>query len=380
MQLHNASPYAAASSTGILKNGRACLVVVAKGTYRIPGPETAPAELLAEQPPPQESDSYCGEPGASAPHCESDFAPCKPLCDVIVHAFAYADDPGRAVYERVVGLQIGEWRKAFRVIGARHWESSGLRGLRPSPPVPFVRQAIGYEAAYGGTDPDANETGGVQTFLANPVGLGFHPNRRPSALRGRPLPHTEPLDRPAIDPRGLDLAPLSFGPMARNWAPRHRLAGTYDAAWQCQRRPFLPDDFDERYYQCAPLDQQLPHPQGGERIVLTGLSPRGTLAWRLPTVDLPMTAIMQSGARRPLRPVIDTLTIEPEEDRFSLVWRANIALERSIHEVDTLVVGTPTPGWERARMMDKPYVPLERLSAYRRRYRADRAARDGEAS
>lgn len=378
MQLHNASPYAAASSTGLLKSGRACLVVVAKGTWQIPRCEGEPPALLAEQPPPHEAEAWFGEPGASAPRWEFDFAPCKPLCDVVVHA--YADQPDRPVGERLVAVQIGDWRKAFRVLGTRRWERAGRLGLRPSPPLSFVRQAISYEQAFGGTASDDQDPDRIQTFLANPVGLGFYPNRRREALVGRPLPNTEPLGGSADDPPGGDTTPQSFGPIARHWAPRHQYAGTYDEAWRRTRHPFLPDDFDERYYQCAPPDQQIAHPQGGERVVLTGLSPRGILAFRLPEVALPLAMVLHDGERRPLGACVDTLTIEPEADRFSLVWRANIALERSIHEVETLVVGTPTPGWERARMVDKPWLPLAHLNAQLRRYRAWRASRDGRGS
>ncbi|MEJ2613112.1 MAG: hypothetical protein P8179_24420, partial [Candidatus Thiodiazotropha sp.] len=64
----------------------------------------------------------------------------------------------------------------------------------------------------------------------------------------------------------------------------------------------------------------------------------------------------------------DTLTIEPDEQRFTVVWRAHITLRQSIHEMDMLIVGKPSPGWEHARMVDKPYVAMTDLNAFGRQY------------
>jgi hypothetical protein len=77
-----------------------------------------------------------------------------------------------------------------------------------------------------------------------------------------------------------------------------------------------------------------------------------------------MQAILKNGDRHNLDPRIDTLTIEPDERRFTLVWRAHITLKQSIHEMDLLIVGKPTKGWEHARMVDKPYVAMENLIAF----------------
>jgi hypothetical protein len=78
-----------------------------------------------------------------------------------------------------------------------------------------------------------------------------------------------------------------------------------------------------------------------------------------------MQAILTNGEGHNLSPVIDTLVIEPDEKRFTLVWRSRIALKRNIHEVETLIVGKPSRGWERAKMMDKPYIPLEKLNEFK---------------
>jgi len=72
------------------------------------------------------------------------------------------------------------------------------------------------------------------------------------------------LDRYATNVRDLsdDVGAIWLG--RRNWEPRYKLAGTYDQKWLDDVFPFLPADFDERYYQAAPEDQQVPWLKGGD--------------------------------------------------------------------------------------------------------------------
>ena len=365
MNLYNATSFAAAYSMGIQKSGRNCLVIVAKATYKLPMAQEEPT-LAEEQIAPFETDTYTGEPGYSAPIAENDFATFKPRCDVILHGSAYSQEP---VTERVVGLKIGNHEKLFKVIGPRHFEKINDDGsIQITHPKPFTRLKISYDTAYGGSEKtgESNANGEElhETFTANPVGTGYSPLCRHEDLIGKPLPQTEELNVPVESRKSKDYRPQSFGPVARNWTPRYTLAGTYDKNWFDNIRPFLPDDFDESYYQCAPPDQQVPHLRGGELIALFGLTPQEKTRFVIPNVAVPMQAILSNGDRHNLSPVIDTLVIEPDEKRFTLVWRARIAIKRNINEIDTLIVGRPTSGWERARMMDKPYVPLENLDVF----------------
>lgn len=149
------------------------------------------------------------------------------------------------------------------------------------------------------------------------------------------MSQSEELDIPITSLKSKKYIPKSFGPVARNCYPRHTLGGTYDKDWNDNIRPFLPEYFDELYYQCAPLDQQTKHLKGGEEVVLVGIVPQGKISFNLPKEFVPMQAILNSGGRHNLNPVIDTLIIEPDEGRLIMVWRA--------------------------RMMDKFFLPLERL-------------------
>jgi hypothetical protein len=364
MQLVNATPFSASYSGGLLKSGRRCIVIVAKATFTLPDANSKEPTLHEKQIEPFNSDKFFGDPANSAPKYETDFAPVKRRCDVILHGSAYAPKEEPAI-EVSVGLQLGNINKQFYVLGERHWEKDLLGGLRPSAIRPFVRQPFSYDVAYGGTDRTKEEQGKVAVYMRNPAGTGYAPHRQ---QEGEPAPITEALKQRITRPNGT-YKPMSYGPIARNWEPRIQYTGTYDQHWREKISPFLPEDFDERYYQCAPEDQQTEFLKGGERVVLTGLTPQGRCEFQIPEVSVPMTVIMENGQRRRLNPVIDTLYLEPDEGRFSLVWRTHLGIRQRTSEIDTLLVGTPSKGWEHARAVGKPYVAMNRLAEFTARLR-----------
>src|SRR5262245_12375104 len=95
--------------------GRERVVVVVKGTFAIP--ETpAPASLAETQLPHALTDEFTGEPATSATTYESDFAPGKPRCDVLLNGTAYAP-AGRKARTVRVALRLGSMTKSFDVVG-----------------------------------------------------------------------------------------------------------------------------------------------------------------------------------------------------------------------------------------------------------------------
>src|SRR5262249_44221866 len=94
---------------GLEPNGRARIVVVVKGTFAIP--EAGGELYLADaQLPLVMADEFYGEPGLSAMRRESDFAPVKPRCDVLVLGSAHS--PGGRPADRVpVGVRVGSLLK-----------------------------------------------------------------------------------------------------------------------------------------------------------------------------------------------------------------------------------------------------------------------------
>ena len=150
MELLNNTGMLTGYTLGMDPDGRECLVVVVKGTFAIPRDKTQKAELIEDQCPIVEADSFVGEPGFSSPLFESDYAPVKHKCDVTLVGSAYAPG-GRAVDMVRVGFTVGQLSKELHVLGDRHW-TAGLSEYVPSQAVPFERRAFSYDIAFGGVD------------------------------------------------------------------------------------------------------------------------------------------------------------------------------------------------------------------------------------
>jgi hypothetical protein len=351
MELVHATGMQAEYFLGSQVDGRELLVAVVKGTFDFPPPGADP-DLSASQEPVAFADTFSGEPGLSAPLYEADLAPRKPRCDVLLLGSAHAPQ-GRPVTRLPVTLQVGAWSKSFMVVGERFWLKS-LKALHATAPQPFRTLPITYERAFGGADPAPGEPA---LFRANPVGRGFCRRPDADALDGKPLPNTEAADSPFKRPDGA-YRPMAFGPIGRNWLPRAALAGTYDAGWLENVFPALPRDFDESYYQAAPVDQQIPYPRGGEAVRLTHLTPEGLTSFRLPLRHFRVWFVRRDGEEIETRPVIDTLIIEPDRRRFMVVWRAALALRRDIFEIEQILVGDdPQERVRRKREMDALSYP-----------------------
>ena len=353
MQLLNATSMAAGYTMGMDFDGRESLVVAVKGTFTLPpsGEEAALADL---QVPLVEADAFTGEPGFSAPLYETDYAARKPQCDVLLNGSAYA--PGGRPAKRVtVSLQVGRLARSFDVVGNRVWVGAIL-GAVPSSPDPFTVMPISYDRAFGGVDAAHPDPARHRHYETNHAGVGFHQETRPEFLDGTPLPNTEESGRPVIDPRGA-YRPMAFGPIGRAWQPRVKLAGTYDQNWLDNIFPFLPPDFDERYYQAAPVDQQMNYPQGGEEITLKNLTPEGYASFRLPVLNTPVVYYPRHGENKETNAVVDTIVIEPDLHRFTMTWRSHIPLRKNMFEIEQILVGEMPKGWYRARELGKTYYP-----------------------
>jgi hypothetical protein len=353
VQLINATKMRAGYTMGMEPSGRQLLVVVVKGTFAIPQADDEIA-LARDQVPLLEADVASGEPGFSAPVYESDYAPRKPRCDVLLNGSAYA--PAGRPGERVaVSLKVGSISKSFDVVGNRVWQK-GLFLTRPSRPLSFTVMPISYNKAFGGVDKTHRNQRRHATHPENPVGIGFHTNLAKEFVDGRPLSNTEEHgNRIRVPSRRY--RPMAYGPLGRSWQPRPSFAGTYDQNWLDNVFPFLPADFREDYYQAAPADQQIAYPRGGEEVVLKNLTRYGNTRFRLPTVRVPVEFTNSSYLRTKVSTVIDTVLLEPDMRRVLLVWRASLPLKKNMHEIRQVVVGEMRKSWYRARDLGKTYHP-----------------------
>lgn len=355
MLIRTSTRYLSQFTMAMDKEGAEHLLLVVKGTFDFPAQgEVAPRARV--QRPLIMADQYTGAPGYSAPLWETDFSFRKAKCDVVAQGAAYA--PNGQPAERVrVGLRVGSWVKQFDVVGPRQWRTLGP-AVTATKPYPFTRLEFGYDSAFGGPDRSLVGAGQPPVFADNPVGLGYATARSGSRLDGLDLPLTEDPADPVTSPFGAH-RPVALGPVARSWPQRARLAGTYDQDWIDNTFPFLPDDFDERHFQCAPEDQQIPYPAPFTPLVIVGLTPQGREEFRLPDTALPVRIFR--GREVALDKVIlpDTLCLDTEARQLTLTWRAEAPILRHLTEYSEAWIGPPSRGLARARARGKVYHVLD---------------------
>jgi hypothetical protein len=353
MQIWNQMGYPHQFTMGMDKAGHEWIVVVVKGTFDFPATPGGLVQKSAEQVPLVMADTQTGVPGYSATLWETDFAFRKPRCDVIANGCAYA--PGGRPAERVpVGIKVGNWSKLFEVVGHREWRAIGPL-FTATAPQPFLKLPISYDVAWGGIDRLDPEDTLPASYKYNPVGTGWSRTKNQRLIPGLRLPNTQAVNEEIRSPFG-DYKPMSFGPMGRGWPGRIEFGGTYDQNWIDNVFPFLPQDFDERYYQMAPPDQQVDHPRGGEDVQLINLTPMGKEVFRLPATALQMTLFKEQDKVFDGELSPDTILFDPENRRFSLVWRLQQRLKRTILDFSECWIGPPTQSMLRARATGRTYV------------------------
>lgn len=312
------------------RDGLEYAVLAIKGTFDIPANGGA-ATFAAEQQPCLPADEHFGEPGFSSVRFEMDSCLRKPGTDVVLVGDARPKQTARRID---VGLQAGPIRKVVRVFGDRRWERS-LGRWRMSDPEPFDEMPLVWERAFGGRD-ETHEKEKKHGFEPrNPVGAGFAAGRGSDRLEGLALPNLE-------DPKQLieswkdRPAPAGFGFTGRHWEPRVRYAGTFDEAWEKERCPLLPADFDERFFNGAPGGQVARHFTGGEPVRLVNVAnPHGAseLRFELPRDEFEVTARIK-GADAGAAAVLDTVVLEPGAGRVLMTWRATIPCPRAFLYVE----------------------------------------------
>jgi hypothetical protein len=352
MEVINSTRMIAGCTMGMEPSGRELLVVVVKGTFRIPSEQGARLQLAEEQVPLVMSDVFFGEPGLSAPKYEVDFAPRKQRCDVLLNGHGYAPD-GRPTDRITVSLRIGNWSKSFAVVGNRVWLTAG--GLRATSPTPFTKMPISYDHAFGGVDQHHEDPGQHAAFMPNPSGSGFHKHLNTEWLEGTPLPNTEESGVTVTQPN-CTYRPMSFGVIGRHWDPRYRYGGTYDQHWLENIFPFLPADFDEQYYQSASLDQQLSLPVGEQIVSMVNLTADGRRDFALPHFEAPICVFPKTGEREDFKAPIDTIVMEPDLERVTMTWRIARPLKKNMFEIAQVLVGRKGREWW--QQLQEPTFPI----------------------
>jgi hypothetical protein len=333
LAVRNDTPFAVALVPGLDGDGRPQVTIVVKGTFSVARGQCLPV-AADQQVPIHHAPVHHGEPATSSMRYESDLGPAKPGTDVILVGQAWS---ARPVDVLTVGVAAGDLAARVRVSGDRQWRKGWL-GWSASEPVPFERMPLVYERAYGGSDPDL-PPGPKAGDGRNPVGVGF---RRPAAdgdQARNALPNIEDPQHPLASPRDRSAVPAGVGLVSPGWLPRRSFAGTYDAAWQAARAPFLPSDFDPRFLLAAsPGLSSAAHFRGGEAVRVENAGPDPVWAFALPTAT-PAVGVRLAGGTRSTPPLaLDTVVLEPEPSRVVLTWRAVAACPRHWMDVERVAV------------------------------------------
>jgi len=327
-QVENRTPFAADRGWVRDRNGAEIWLVALKCTFDIhPDGST---DISDEQPAVLQMPEYHGEPGKSSVKCESDIVMTKTTTDIVVVGHAYAPG-GSATTHMDAGFRVGPVQKLLSISGDRIWETLG-----PSEPQAFIKMPLVYERAYGGVDSRSSHPERDWEWR-NPVGTGFAVTRENA--KGLAVPNIEYPgellgswdDRPR---------PAGFGPIEGHWQPRVSFAGTYDDHWMQTRQPLLPEDFDDRYFQCVPADQQAPgFLRGGEAVALRGLTANGRLDFALPRVFPSFETHFFDGTReRHKNRKLHSIILEPDYPRVSIVWHSALPCHFKVQKLEHTVV------------------------------------------
>lgn len=323
LQFRNQTPFEGKIFATPDQTGVDSVYAVVKGTFTI----GSRIDLAEKQAPVSMKEEYLGEPGKSSVRIPSDFALTKPGTDVVMTGWACSSVGTAALYVDV-RLSVGSINKIVRVFGDRVWDRTAM-GYRPTHPVPFERMPLIWERAYGGSD----LSGGLPVAEdQNPVGTGFFADHGAKLIPGSPLPNLEDPYQPINSP-GDRPAPAGFGPICGHWQPRRSYAGTYDAGWQANRAPYLPTDFDSRFFQVAPPGLISPTLlKGGEAVEIVGAWPGGPLQFQLPLFNVQFRfRVEQDVETRP--GVLDLVWFDMESLQLAMTWRSSLALDKRVRRV-----------------------------------------------
>ncbi|MEJ2045838.1 MAG: DUF2169 domain-containing protein [Reinekea sp.] len=329
LQLKNNTPFPVALDCFYDVDGVETLIVTIKSTFTV----GSSVQVAQEQLEPVPSDEYWGDADSSSIKQGMDVTLIKPATDIIMTGNACAPRP-KKVRDLDVRLKVGtSIDKTVKVFGNRVWKSDVL-GLSPSLPEVFDTMPLVYERAYGGVHELESKT---LSEMRNPVGQGFKGKRGKKELEGQPMPNLENPEQLIRSPSDTPL-PQGFGWLHPSWEPRNRYLGTYDTAWERNRAPYLPEDFDSRYFQAAHPDLICDQPLvGGEPVLITNMSHEGDIQFRLPTLNLAVNANFGDGSE-PLNMSLSTLHFQPNDRLFTMTWQGAVSGDKRVLQCQALSI------------------------------------------
>jgi hypothetical protein len=247
----------------------------------------------------------------------TDLSPPKPKFDLLLSGHAYTED-GKTQRQFIAGVVHPKHKVTLVLHAPRLWEKTLLQGGGGIPGDhlgSITRVPVHPRFSFGG------EGSGAQN-LYNPQGMGspaaaLATSSKSKSLNEIALPWIEHPEHPVVNVTRSPL-PASFGLWGENTGSRSPHYGTRDQAWQQERAPRPPLDFNPLYYnQAEPRLQWNQPPQPGEPIEFHHLTRDGfsRLVW--PAVRPQVFVGHQAGPTM----VADTCLVAPDAGLYAIVWR-----------------------------------------------------------
>lgn len=316
MVLHS-TPFVGALLSFLDKDGSEGRTALLKATFEIRSDGLL--QIAEEQEPICFTDQHIGDPTSSSMIYPSDGAHRKLATDILVIGGAYAPG-GRPTPSFRISLSVGRAQKDIAVFGNRCWTYSRFNGVSMSQPSPCTEVPLCWERAFGGEEPLRSAPDQRQWEKRNPIGTGFRLTKSKESLDGLALPNLE-------DPENLiqswedKPAPQNMGCVGRSWMPRSQYAGTYDEAWQQERMPIPPQDFDDRFFHAATAGLVYPgYLIGGEAVRAFNLSKAAIVEFNLPTMHVTFRGTSRKKTFQ-APGLLDTVAFKFDMHRVILVWR-----------------------------------------------------------
>jgi hypothetical protein len=327
-EVRNRTLFSYASLLAADKNATPHFVALLQGSYTIA--PSGKISLLEEQTAPVLGGEWYGDPATSSMRLEPQIAFAKQSTDIVMLGAAHAPQPGTNRMQ--VGIRVGHIQKLAIVTGTRRLLSSAA-GVRITEPEPFDSIPLVYERAFGGWDRRAENPEEHRCEVRNPVGMGYRDSSRDTDSEVL-LPNIEDPQTP-IGYYGQTPLPAGFGFIAPNWQPRLALAGTYDEVWDQQRKPLLPVDFDEKFFNAASPGLIAPtYLRGDEAVTVIGAAPQGRVAFNLPGQPPPACRVEMRGRNHiQLQTQLDTLIVDMDKFVLTLQWRAHLAVRNGFDDI-----------------------------------------------
>lgn len=344
------------------------------------GPQTEP--LVYEEL------SFPGRYQPSVLRRDTDLYPARSWTDLIIQGIARSADPVTSldVTLRCTGAEIALAR-TIRVTGDRRVTKLGGR-LALSDPEPFCELPVRYDRAFGGTDEVADELHrdpdedalymsalgedehlefGAYSYPRNPAGRGYCVD--PERAEGLPWPNLEFPEEPVeldrafapMERWGERPSPACFDWLSHACFPRCAFYGyvppTFDERVPARERGLVDEDAGTRPLGLlpTPAGAQGCHPdllghrlRGDELIRVSAMSPTGAetsiaLPGRPPTIEFRLAGEPLTR----LRPMLDLVFVETEEQAVTLLWRASRMLPEGQEFTEHTLQSEHRVSWDR---------------------------------